>query len=152
MALKRNKTAGFTLTEVLIALVIVSILAAIALPSYRNYILRNNRAMVKRTLTELMTKQEAQFLRTRSYAATFQPLVGGAAGTTQIWLDNTGKIEAAETAASRYRVAFDTSAPAGTVRFIAEPRNSQTRDTACPSFALSSTGTRAPATGDCWDR
>lgn len=61
--MKRHSSAGFTLIEVMIALAIIGILTAIALPSYRDYIARGKRAEAKAVLLE-----GAQFME-RQYSA-----------------------------------------------------------------------------------
>jgi type IV pilus assembly protein PilE len=40
----RTRTAGFTLIELMIAVAVVATLAAVALPSYQQYVMRSNRA------------------------------------------------------------------------------------------------------------
>jgi type IV pilus assembly protein PilE len=61
---------GFTLIELIIAVVIVGILAAIALPSYNQQILRANRAQAKQFLEDIANRQEQYLLDQRSYTAT----------------------------------------------------------------------------------
>ncbi len=48
-----RKGPGFTLIELMITVVIVSILAAIAYPSYREYVARSRRAEARGVLSEL---------------------------------------------------------------------------------------------------
>jgi type IV pilus assembly protein PilE len=61
---------GFTLIELIIAVVIVGILAAIALPSYNQQILRANRAQAKQFMEDIANRQEQYLLDQRSYTAT----------------------------------------------------------------------------------
>lgn len=149
----RNKNAGFTLMEVIAAMAIAAILAAIAIPSYRSFILRNDRALAKRALTELVGRQEALFLRQRSYAQNFTDLVGTANSTaTRVFLNRSGTYTANSTdAAVVYQLDF-TVANASAFTLTATAINSQAADTACPALAVTSTGLKTPATGDCWER
>lgn len=45
-------SAGFTLIEVLVAMVIIAILAAIAIPNYTQYVLRGHRSEARATLLQ----------------------------------------------------------------------------------------------------
>ena len=60
---------GFTLIELMIAVVIVAILVALALPSYREYIRRGNREAAQAQLIELAATQEKVFLNSNAYTA-----------------------------------------------------------------------------------
>jgi type IV pilus assembly protein PilE len=59
----RKRQAGFTLVELMVVIAIIGILAAIALPSYREHVARSRRADAQATLL-----QAAQFMQ-RFYAA-----------------------------------------------------------------------------------
>ena len=52
---------GFTLAEVLTALVVVAVLAAIAIPTWRNHLLRVQRADAISALTALQAEQDRYF-------------------------------------------------------------------------------------------
>jgi type IV pilus assembly protein PilE len=59
---------GFTLVEMLVTVVIIGILAAIALPSYQNYLKRGRRATAQAFLMDVAQKEQEYLLDNRSYA------------------------------------------------------------------------------------
>lgn len=60
---------GFSLIELMIAVVIVGILAAVALPSYQNYVVKGNRAAAQAFMMDVENRQKQYLLDARSYAA-----------------------------------------------------------------------------------
>ena len=63
----RATPAGFTLIEVMITVVIVGILAAIALPSYSQFVTRSKLMEAQGKLSDLRAQQERYFMDNRSY-------------------------------------------------------------------------------------
>lgn len=63
------KTRGFTLIELMIALVIVAILASIALPSYRESVKRGNRRAAQSVMMEIVNREHQYFIANRAYAS-----------------------------------------------------------------------------------
>lgn len=59
--------SGFTLIELMIAVAIVGILAAIALPSYKDSVRKSRRADAKAALLGLANAMERHFTETNSY-------------------------------------------------------------------------------------
>ena len=59
--MKRRNTSGFTLIELMIAVVIIGILAAIAFPSYQSYSQKTRRSEGTGDLTRIMDMQERYY-------------------------------------------------------------------------------------------
>lgn len=76
MPSRRNLTQGFTLIELMIVVAIVAILAAIAIPSYLNYVTRSKLSEAYNSLSAYRVSQEQFFQDNRSYQN------GTACGTT----------------------------------------------------------------------
>ncbi len=74
---------GVTLIELVVVMIIVGILAAVAIPSYRNYVLRSQRSDAKDALLALATQQEKHYLQCNTYATTSPPRPNCAAGELQ---------------------------------------------------------------------
>jgi type IV pilus assembly protein PilE len=62
-----SRQQGFTLIEIMIVVAIVAILAAIALPSYRDYVLRGRLTEAIGGLSDARTKMEQYFADNRTY-------------------------------------------------------------------------------------
>jgi type IV pilus assembly protein PilE len=63
-----KKHKGFTLIELMITIVIVAILASIAIPSYRQYVIRGNRTAAQAVMMDIATRQQQFFVANRTYA------------------------------------------------------------------------------------
>ena len=128
----RAKLRGFTLIELMIAVVILSILVSIAIPSYSSYIQKSRRTEARAALLNIATLEERFFSTQNAYSSTTTDFgYGGAwpvivgSGYYQV---NAPVITAA-----------GIGAPA-TYTIQAVPINSQAADTACNLFQVTSTG------------
>ena len=74
-----NGHKGFTLMELIVAVAIVGILAAIALPSYRQHIVRSSREAAQIELLDLATFQEKIYLNSNAYATSITTAYNGTA-------------------------------------------------------------------------
>lgn len=76
----RPTTRGFTLIELMIAVAIVAILAAIAYPSYTQWVAKSRRTDAKSLLHRVAANQEKFFTQCGSYTTNFGGAVGGCGG------------------------------------------------------------------------
>jgi type IV pilus assembly protein PilE len=136
--MKRDtKHSGFTLIELMIVIAIVGILAAIALPSYNQYIARGHRAQARAIMMEA-----SQFME-KFYALNFNY-------TTTLPTRLTVSPKANEGAA-RYTITLTTTA--NSYSLSAAP--SGWTDETCGTLTLSNLGEKSQANSDvatCWNR
>jgi len=130
----RTRTAGFTLIELMIAVAVVAILAAVALPSYQQYVMRSNRAQAQSFMMAVMVRQQQFLVDTRSYAAT----------VTATGVPVPSAVDASYTVALP---APGTNPPGFTLTLT--PKSRQATD-ACGALVLTHTGARTAATANCW--
>ncbi len=68
MKLGKKRETGFTIIELMIVVVIISVLGAVALPAYQDYILRSRLAEAYANLGEMSAKLEQFYQDNRTYA------------------------------------------------------------------------------------
>src|SRR5688572_24627478 len=73
-----KKHAGFTLLELMISITIVGITTAIALPSYRDSVLKTNRSDAQISMAGLATQQERFYFMHNRYTGDFADIIEGA--------------------------------------------------------------------------
>lgn len=150
----RAQQRGFTLIELMITVAVIGILAAVAFPSYTQYIVRANRSAAQSFMFSVNNKQEQFMLDARRYA-------GGATALAN--LSMTVPVEVS----SRYTVTVSCTMPtavgnctalagAPTYLITGTPIGSQlAQDTKCATLTLSNLGVKtesgtAGSAADCW--
>ena len=86
-----RRTCGFTLIEVMITVAIVAILAAVALPSYTDYVTRSKIIEATTSLSDMRVRLEQYFLDNRQYPASCIAPAAGPAPAGQIYLPASSK-------------------------------------------------------------
>jgi type IV pilus assembly protein PilE len=124
---------GFSLIELMVAVVVLGLLVAIALPSYQQYILRSWRATASACVLTLAQNMERQFTVNMTYLAA-APVNGC---TTENGM------------AARYTIGLAAAATANAYSIQAVPQAAQAADT-CGTMSINQTGTRTGAVANCW--
>jgi len=70
---RQYRAGGFTLIEVLVAIAIIGILAAIAIPSYTSYIARSNRSDARGMMLEAAAFLQRSFSQNNQYPNALPP-------------------------------------------------------------------------------
>ena len=137
--------AGFTLIELMIVVTVMSIIAAIAIPSYQQYNKRANRSAAAQIMLSISNRQEQYILDARAYSN----ILGSGAGGLSVTHDGWTCAAAPSTAGCSnnfYTVTVTLVAgPPPTYTITAEPKAYQIPD---GTLTLSSAGTRTRSAGD----
>ena len=144
---------GMTLLELVIALAIVSVLAAIAVPAYRSYVVRANRADARGALLALSTAQEKLYLQCNTYTTNLDAGVDTSCNPLNLRYPTSSE-------RGLYTLAVTSAdASAWSATATVASGSAQAADTACHAFELDSRGTRTAVTSDgapgdstCWSR
>jgi type IV pilus assembly protein PilE len=139
----KSTSRGFTLVELMVAVLVVGILAAVAIPSYRSYVLRATRAEAKQALLARASDLERCYTRNNTYvnaAATPCPVAANLANAA---------------VGIKYKIQAQTLL-ANTFVLQAIPVNGQQADK-CGTFTMDDKNSRGVSGGtlpvqECWSR
>ncbi len=141
--MSRTLHNGFTLLELMIVVVILSILAAIAYPSYRNQVLQTRRVDGKSAVLEVAMAEERYYTKNKVYTSTLADLSINSA------------LKAGKSNEGYYTLSLSISDDASTFTITAEATGTQADDTACKAMSMNQSGEKtssngATATSQCW--
>lgn len=116
--------SGFSLIELMIAVAIMGIIIAVALPSYQDYVVRSNRGVGVSKLMEMASRQEQYFLNNQLYADTLTKL----GYPDPYYVDSDGDMGTVGSAIYQLSIKLPITASTNTFDIEAAPLNFQTRD------------------------
>lgn len=148
----RKIDRGFSLIEVMVVIIIIAIMASIGIPSYRQYMMRAQRADATGTLMRMASAQEKFYLQNNRYAGAAEmgpaPPAGLGIPTTEHGYYTLAVAPAAAGLAAGYTATA--TVPGG---------SPQQSDTDCVSFTVNEQGVRTSmdnggmdSSAECWRR
>jgi type IV pilus assembly protein PilE len=72
-----HRLRGFTLIELMVTVAIIAILAAVAMPSYQQYVIRGHRTAAQAQMMDIANRQQQYLLANRTYATKSALEAGG---------------------------------------------------------------------------
>ena len=133
------KLSGFTLIELMITVAILAIVAAVAIPSYTNYVDRGKRAEARTALLDIAARQERFYSNNRQYAANLNDL--NIAGT--------------QSENGYYTLSVTLPSGSNNQDFDATAEPSGWTDDKCGNLSIDETGAKTQSLGDralCWGK
>lgn len=129
---------GFSLIELMVALMIVGILASIAYPSYLSQIQKSKRASAKTALLDLASRQARYYSTNNAYTTSLTTLGYASAGPIAIPDANSPSynLTVAQTDPSNFTA-------------TATPQGAQATD-ACGSYTVNNLGVKGAGQANCW--
>jgi type IV pilus assembly protein PilE len=143
------RSAGFSLIELMVTVVVASILVAIAVPTYTAQVRKSRRTDAKTALLDLAGREE-RFFSTNNGAYTAVAASLGYSGSFPVTIGS-GYYQIAAPV-----VVAGTTTAVATFSITATPIGTQVNDTSCASFTINSqgqqlaTGTDPNPNVDCW--
>jgi type IV pilus assembly protein PilE len=130
----RRQVMGFSLIEIMVVVAIIGIIAAIAWPSYREYVIKGRREAGKTCLLQAAQRMERFYTTSLAYNAAGSPTVFPC-----------------DPEAARFYTISVSNVQARDYLLSAVPQSSQlAQDTRCGTLTVSAAGTKAPTTTGCW--
>jgi type IV pilus assembly protein PilE len=139
----KKSSAGFSLLELMVVVMIIAILTAVAYPMYRSHVVKSRRADAKSALAQLAQLQESYYINNKSsYATTFTSLKGL----------NELKIVGDKIVSNDGYYQITLTNPGGNSTFTLTatptPEGGQGEDTGCTELTINSVGEKLP--DECW--
>jgi type IV pilus assembly protein PilE len=147
----RSRSRGFTLMELIIAVVVIGILAAIAIPNYSQYVARSNRATAQQVLLEVAGQLERNFTTNGCYQFTSAAQCQAGAGTQP----TLARTQAPAEGTARYTIGV--RYPTAVSFELTATRTGSMGSDPCGDFVLNNVGAKTTANGSlpaaqCWSR
>jgi type IV pilus assembly protein PilE len=149
-AFRGGRSGGVSLIELMVVLLIVALLASVAVPSYRQYVLRSHRAEAKTALLNVAAAQERFYLQNNTYTTDLTS--AATASPPGLGQSDYGAAAGVQTENGWYMLAV-TAANGTAFSVTATAIGSQADDTKCTTFTLTSAGVKSAtgtASAECW--
>lgn len=140
MRTTRKKQLAFTLVELMIVVVIIGVLTSIAVPSYRQYVIKSARSAAKADILNLAQTEERYYTNNNAYLALAAP------PAITDWKNYSGS----SMADRKYDITVAVVANPASYTITATPANNFS-DPECGVLSLDSTGVKTNSiAGKCW--